>query len=166
MKKVSNGLKLIMAFVVIVVAAVYYYIKLPAINIHSQGFWGFIIFVMIIITIAQWIMNHKEGSTRYKDINNNTIKVPHFEFKTKAGSIIFKVLLNVTIAFVVVYVVGNVLSSPIINAAKYLSVLQKREEDISRWKDEGYALYARILGFRRQSSPLLSCLHKKSSIRA
>ena len=31
MKKVSNGLKLIMAFVVIVVAAVYYYTKLPAI---------------------------------------------------------------------------------------------------------------------------------------
>ena len=43
-------------------------------------------------------------------------------------------------------------------------VLDMREEDISRWKDEGYALYARILGFRRQSSPLLSCLHKKSSI--
>lgn len=51
MKKVSNGLKLIMAFVVIVVAAVYYYIKLPAIIYHSQGFWGFIIFVMIIITM-------------------------------------------------------------------------------------------------------------------
>ncbi len=43
-------------------------------------------------------------------------------------------------------------------------VLGMREEDISPWKDEGYALYARILGFRRQSSPLLSCLHKKSSI--
>lgn len=43
-------------------------------------------------------------------------------------------------------------------------VLGMREEDISRWKDEGYALYARILGFRRQSSPLLSYLHKKSSI--
>ena len=43
-------------------------------------------------------------------------------------------------------------------------VLGMREEDISRWKDEGYALYARILGFRRQSSPLLSCLHKKCSI--
>ena len=43
-------------------------------------------------------------------------------------------------------------------------VLGMREEDISRWKDEGYALYARILGFRRQSCPLLSCLHKKSSI--
>ena len=43
-------------------------------------------------------------------------------------------------------------------------VFGMREEDISRWKDEGYALYARILGFRRQSSPLLSCLHKKSSI--
>ena len=42
--------------------------------------------------------------------------------------------------------------------------LGMREEDISRWKDEGYALYARILGFRRQSSPLLSCLHKKSNI--
>ena len=43
-------------------------------------------------------------------------------------------------------------------------VLGMREEDISRWKDEGYSLYARILGFRRQSSPLISCLHKKSSI--
>ena len=43
-------------------------------------------------------------------------------------------------------------------------VLGMREEDISRWKEEGYALYARILGFRRQSNPLLSCLHKKSSI--
>jgi len=43
-------------------------------------------------------------------------------------------------------------------------VLGMREEDISRWKEEGYALYARILGFRRQSSPLLSRLHKKSSI--
>ncbi|WP_455903287.1 nucleotidyltransferase family protein [Clostridium sp.] len=42
--------------------------------------------------------------------------------------------------------------------------LDMHEEDISLWKDEGYALYARILGFRRQSSPLLSCLHKKSSI--
>ena len=42
--------------------------------------------------------------------------------------------------------------------------LDMHEEDISRWKDEGYALYARILGFRRQNSPLLSCLHKKSSI--
>ena len=40
MKKVSNGLKLIMAFVVIVVAAVYYYIKLPAINIHFTGILG------------------------------------------------------------------------------------------------------------------------------
>lgn len=43
-------------------------------------------------------------------------------------------------------------------------VLGMREENISRWKDEGYSLYARILGFRRQSSPLLSYLHKKSSI--
>ena len=43
-------------------------------------------------------------------------------------------------------------------------ILGMREEDISRWKDEGYALYARILGFRRQSSSVLSCLNRKSSI--
>lgn len=51
-----------------------------------------------------------------------------------------------------------------VNRALLHLVLGMREEDISRWKEEGYALYARILGFRRQSSPLLSCLHKKSSI--
>ena len=56
------------------------------------------------------------------------------------------------------------LTSTRVSRALLHLALGMREEDISRWKDEGYALYARILGFRRQSSPLLSCLHKKSSI--
>ena len=56
------------------------------------------------------------------------------------------------------------LTYPRVSRALLHLVLGMREEDISRWKEEGYALYARILGFRRQSSPLLSCLHKKSSI--
>ena len=43
-------------------------------------------------------------------------------------------------------------------------VLDITSEDIYKWKEEGYALYARILGFRREKSSLLSCLKKKSSI--
>ncbi len=43
-------------------------------------------------------------------------------------------------------------------------VLGIQNEDVSALKENGYAPYARILGFRKQSSPLLSCIHKRSSI--
>ena len=57
MKKGLGILKLIACVAVAVIVAVYYYIQLPAINIHSPGFWKFIIFIMIIATMAVWIMN-------------------------------------------------------------------------------------------------------------
>lgn len=43
-------------------------------------------------------------------------------------------------------------------------VLGIQNEDVSALKENGYAPYARILGFQKQSSPLLSCIHKRSSI--
>ena len=35
----------------LIVASVYYYIALPAINIHSPGFWKFIIVVLVLSLI-------------------------------------------------------------------------------------------------------------------
>lgn len=123
MKKGLGILKLIACVAVAVIAAVYYYIQLPAINIHSPGFWKFIIFIMIIATMAVWIMNHDKSKEGRQFVNKMAAKDYIFDFKTRSGALIFKLVGGVTILLVVIYFVGNILSSPIINASKYHKLL-------------------------------------------
>lgn len=123
MKKGLGILKLIACVAVAVIAAVYYYIQLPAINIHSPGFWKFIIFIMIIATMAVWIMNHDKSKEGRQFVNKMAAKDYRFDFKTRSGALIFKLVGGVTILLVVIYFVGNILSSPIINASKYQKLL-------------------------------------------
>ena len=122
MKKGLGILKLIACVAVAVIAAVYY-IQLPAINIHSPGFWKFIIFIMIIATMAVWIMNHDKSKEGRQFVNKMAAKDYIFDFKTRSGALIFKLVGGVTILLVVIYFVGNILSSPIINASKYQKLL-------------------------------------------
>ena len=123
MKKGLGILKLIACVAFAVIAAVYYYIQLPAINIHSPGFWKFIIFIMIIATMAVWIMNHDKSKEGRQFVNKMAAKDYIFDFKTRSGALIFKLVGGVTILLVVIYFVGNILSSPIINASKYQKLL-------------------------------------------
>lgn len=123
MKKGLGILKLIACVAVAVIVAVYYYIQLPAINIHSPGFWKFIIFIMIIATMAVWIMNHDKSKEGRQFVNKMAAKDYIFDFKTRSGALIFKLVGGVTILLVVIYFVGNILSSPIINASKYQKLL-------------------------------------------
>lgn len=123
MKKGLGIIKLIACVAVAVIAAVYYYIQLPAINIHSLGFWKFIIFIMIIATMAVWIMNHDKSKEGRQFVNKMAAKDYIFDFKTRSGALIFKLVGGVTILLVVIYFVGNILSSPIINASKYQKLL-------------------------------------------
>lgn len=123
MKKGLGILKLIACVAVAVIAAVYYYIQLPAINIHSLGFWKFIIFIMIIATMAVWIMNHDKSKEGRQFVNKMAAKDYIFDFKTRSGALIFKLVGGVTILLVVIYFVGNIISSPIINASKYQKLL-------------------------------------------
>ena len=49
MMKEKKFTAVILAIVtVIVIGAAYYYVELPAINIHAPGFWKFIIVLMVI----------------------------------------------------------------------------------------------------------------------
>lgn len=124
MKKGLKGLKAVAFVVVAAIAALYYYIELPAINIHSPGFWKFIIFVMLIVTVEVWLMNHRKaaGSGRYR--GNISAKEFFSDFKTQAGSVLFKTAFVCTVILVVLYVAGNILSSPVINASKYQQLLK------------------------------------------
>lgn len=123
LKKGLKGLKAVAFVVVAAIAALYYYIELPAINIHSPGFWKFIIFVMLIVTVEVWLMNHRKaaGGGRYR--GNISAKEFFSDFKTQAGSVLFKIAFVCTVILVVLYVAGNILSSPVINASKYQQLL-------------------------------------------
>ena len=50
--------KILLALAVILAAAVYYYVTLPAINIHSTGFWIFFI-VLVALLLAAYAAKKK-----------------------------------------------------------------------------------------------------------
>ncbi len=45
MKNLKVKALIIGSVVLVLLAAIYYYVALPAINIHSSGFWKFILFI-------------------------------------------------------------------------------------------------------------------------
>ena len=102
MKKTS--IKLIGALLLLIVAAIYYYITLPAINIHSADFWFFMM-MLVVILLGYYIYKKRLGLAEIK------------ESKGVKGFLIVLVIL------VAAYVIGTLLSSPIINAKKYQQLL-------------------------------------------
>lgn len=111
MKKAK--IKVILALLVVLLAGIYYYVTLPAINIHATGFWGFMIMVATLILAIYGI--RRQFTTVYEIKNNKVMK---------AG-------ITVILAIVIVYLIGTVLSSPIINAKKYRNLLNIEERDFT-----------------------------------
>lgn len=102
MKKVSK--KILAVLAVIVLLGIYYYAALPAINIHSTEFW---IFLVILAAAAALIYIRKKKLNRY-------------EMKESKG---LKSILGVLVLIIVVYLLGSLLSSPIVNAKKYQQLM-------------------------------------------
>ena len=110
MKK--GKMKLLMVLGIIVFAAVYYYLALPAINLHSADIW---MFMIVLIGVAALLYIRRKKLDRY------TMK----ESKGLKGILI---LLVVVIA---AYVLGSILSSPIVNAKKYQKLLNVEEGEFT-----------------------------------
>ncbi len=93
-------------FIVAALLAVgaYYYVTLPAISIHSTGFWGLIIFLLACIP-AYYTMRKKL-----------TVE----EIRTSKP---MKIQVGIVVAGILVFLVGSVLSSPIVNAGQYQQLL-------------------------------------------
>ncbi len=123
MKKI--GLKVILAVLACIVAFLYYYIALPAFNIHSTGTWMFILFALIVISTIFAIHKYLKESRRLKDIANASL---HLSFKelgiAKYGYLLVGILL-------VILILGSILSSPIINAKKYQQLLTVEERNFT-----------------------------------
>lgn len=132
MKK--SSIKIIGALMVLIMVALYYYITLPAINIHSAGFWGFLI-VLVVITLISYMIKKR-------------IRID--EVKESKG---VKIILGLLLAIVAVYMIGSLLSSPIINAKKYQQLLKVEDGEFT--KDIQELSYDQIPLLDRDSATLL-----------
>lgn len=90
----------------LIAGGVYYYVALPAINIHSPGLWSFIISLLVIAGII--IIGLK--------------KIPK---GVKTG---YSVL---TLVIIGIFIIGWLLSSQIINAKKYCQLINISERDFT-----------------------------------
>lgn len=104
--------------------AVYYYITIPAINIHSTGTWGAMLLLLVILLAASLLRTFKKGKS-------GTVEGVNFRFDLKETSLSFKVLAICALALCLVYVVGTLLSSPFFNAAKYQRLLGIEEREFT-----------------------------------
>ena len=109
MKKTKT--KILTVLVLNLLAGIYYYVKLPAINIHADGFWMFLL--VVIAAVAVFYIGRRR-LFRKEDIK---------------ASGIAKGLIGLFLLVVAVYLAGTLLSSPIINAKKYQKLLNVENGD-------------------------------------
>ncbi len=138
--------KFFVVIAVIVLAGLYYYVTIPALNLHSTDTWFFVFAGLAALFIIYLIRSGllKRRFSREEIRKNKGVKV-------------FVVLL---LGLGVVYLAGAVLSSPIVNARKYQKLMTVEEgeftEDIEELSFEKIPLLdrdsARILGERKMGS--------------
>ena len=109
MKKISW--KIIGALVAIVVFGIYYYVTLPAFNLHAKGTWYFLIGAVIIIGIYVCIKTMRFSK------RPNTMGMVEMNVVNKLP---LKIVGGILLAMIVVLLIGTFLSSPVINATKYI----------------------------------------------
>ena len=133
--------KLFLGIALVLAAGIYYYVALPAINIHSSDVWFFILALLVILTVVY---------AARKRLGRDEIR----------SSRPMKVFAGLILGVGVVYLIGTLLSSPIINAKKYQSLMTVEEgnftEDIEELSFDRIPLLdkdsAAILGDRKMGS--------------
>ena len=150
MKKI--WMKLMIAIVLLVFLGAYYYITLPAVNIHSVGFWQCLLFLLAVLTAGYVIVKsiHTGRKTGVRVAPGELLR----ELKLAKIGIALFLLVGV------IFAVGAVLSSPIVNASRYQKLLAVENSDFSRdIKEVGYNTIplldkssAELLGNRKMGS--------------
>lgn len=145
----KSGKKAVAVVVILILAFIYYYIKLPAINLHSVGFWEFLILTAVVIVFILTVLPKLKHSSKANPPDLN----PKHDKRLKKGLLCVGFL-------VVVFLLGALLSSPIVNASKYQQLLtvQNREftDDIKQISYDEIPILdsdsAALLGNRKMGS--------------
>ena len=104
---------------VLILIGIYYYISLPAINIHASGFWVLVL-VLLGVLLAEVLV--KTAVEPGKKVGFGVLA------KAKEKKSV-KLVLGLFAAVLLVYLIGAVLSSPIVNARKYQKLLEPENRD-------------------------------------
>ena len=126
MKKAMRNL--VLALAGLLIAGIWYYIYLPAVNIHSANFWFFIMGLIVVCmgiyavkkAGRQLISAEPSGNLMHWNLN--------FDLKELKGIKYLGILL---LAVFLIYLAGSVLSSPIVNAKKYQQLLTIEERNFT-----------------------------------
>ena len=141
MKKAKKNL--LLTLVILIAAFLYYYITIPAFNIHSIGTWWFVIAAVVVLSILATVRKaFQEQQLRRGRINVNI----------KAGGVA-KIGFILTGILLLILAVGALLSSPIINAKKYQKLMSVEERDFT--KDISQVDYNTIPILDKDSAALL-----------
>lgn len=126
MKKVSKNL--LLTLIGILVAGICYYIYLPAVNIHSVNFWFFIM-GLILVVMGIYVLKKAGRQIVAPSGDGNLL---HWNLKVDFGELRgIKYLGYLLVAVFLIYLVGSILSSPIINAKKYQQLMQIEERNFA-----------------------------------
>ncbi len=109
MKKIKT--RLLAAAVIFCALGIYYYVALPALNIHSMDFWIFLIVIILLAAVFFAVSYVKKEDLKYYDLK---------ELKDSRG---LKGILAVLLLLVIIFLIGLLLSSPVINAKKYQQLM-------------------------------------------
>ena len=110
---------LISLIVTLVVAALYFYFALPAINVYSEAFWVFISLMALCFGIVYIFLSIKAGYTNFKKNGKFTEKLFKFE-----GASVIKIVAILVVLPIVVLIVGSLVSSTFFNAQAYSNIIE------------------------------------------
>ncbi len=134
----------IVGLAALIAAFVYYYVTLPAINIHSSGFWFFLLGAIVVVMVI--CLLRRAG----REIFTSGVTSMQFSLKdfpaVKWLGILFLVLLAA-------YGIGTLLSSPVINAKKYQQLMTVESRNFA--EDIAEADYRSIPLLDKDSAALL-----------
>lgn len=116
--------------VVLIAAFGYYYVVLPPINIHAPGFWWFVIVVAVVAAAVIGLAGMKT-TEYYKEWAGRDWKQKKIEFKSKTAENVFKLFCFITLALVVIFIAGSILSSEIVNASAYQKLLTVQDRNFT-----------------------------------
>lgn len=119
------GKRILITIALLLIAFVYYYVTIPAINIHSVGTWWFLIGGIAAISILSMVRRI------FEEHQTVEIKKGGINLDVKAG-LVTKAGLCIAAILLVVLAIGALLSSPIINAKKYQKLMDVQERDFAR----------------------------------
>ena len=131
MKSKFSAKKVVIVVVFLLAAFIYYYVELPAFNIHSSGTWWFLFWLIVVIAVFTGMrsirkMNEKNAGPDVEDSKGRKIsKAYTIDFQNwKTVPKIIKVWVILLLVFLLVFLVGYILSSPVVNAKKYQKLLK------------------------------------------